>query len=83
MKLILIRSRKPGLYRRRQVIYQGEWVSIRGFAFLRTRHKHRKWTGWAAITPIDPPNPLPASYKKHSERLKEPYTINHYPEGKE
>ena len=83
MKIICIYSRKPGLYLQRQVIYKGDWVNIRGFAFLLTRHKRRKWAGWAIVFLKKPPNPLPTCYKKHSEKLTEPLTIYHYPEGME
>ena len=83
MKIICIYSRKPGLYLRRQVVYKGDWVTIRGIAFLLTRERRRKWAGLAAAVPIKPPDPLPTCYKKHSVKYAEPLTIYHYPEGME
>lgn len=83
MKIIIILSKKPGIYIRRKVIYKGDWVIIRGLAFFLTRDGRRKWAGIAAATPVNPPDPLPTCYKKHGVKYTEPLTIYHYPEGME
>jgi len=65
------------------VIYEGQWVTIKGIALLPTLKKYRKWAGLALAIPKKPPNPLPKRYNFHSDKCKETYVINHYPEGKE
>lgn len=83
MKIIFIRRKRPGLYRRHYVIYEGKWVSIIGIALLPALRRRRKWAGFAFTLPIKPPNPLPKEYKYHTDKRNEPYSISHYPEGKE
>jgi len=45
--LKIVGSFKPGVYVRRQVVYQGAWVDIKGFLILPVGRGARKWMGLA------------------------------------
>ena len=47
--LKVVSSFKPGVYVRRQVIYQGAWVDIKGFLILPVGRGARKWLGLASV----------------------------------
>ena len=81
MKIIKICSTKPGIYIRRQIVYLGEWVTIKGAVFWPQRHRHKKWAGLAAIIPTKAPQPIPTQYKRHSEHHASPYKIDYNPIG--
>jgi hypothetical protein len=79
MKIIKICSTKPGIYIRRQIIYLGEWVTIKGAVFWPQRRKIKKWAGLAAVIQAGEPQPIPTQYKRHGENHESPYKIDYNP----
>lgn len=76
-----VRSYRPGVYIRRQVIYKGDWVSVYGFLLWRTKRRSRKWAGPAAIVPAKAPQPIPTQYERHDDKSSSPYEVNYTPMG--
>ena len=74
----VIRSRRPGLYIRRRIIYRRRWVKWVGLAALPIGEYPRRWVGLALEIPTRKPKPSPRAYRRH-DRDGHRYRISYDP----
>lgn len=78
MKVRTVRGFKPGAYIRRQIVYRGAWVEVRGFLFLPVGRGSRKWWGPAIVKRVSAPKLEPMAFMKHGQD-PEPQKVYYHP----
>jgi len=78
----IIKTKRPGVYVRRQICFNGKWVTLRGLAVLPICSPPRKWAGLAWETLASEPTPTPKVYKHHDSAGRE-YLSYYNPAGGE
>ncbi len=78
MKIKVVKSYKPGIYIRHQVIFNGWWSDITGFLFWPCKGP-RKWGGLARIRLVAAPSQPPTTYYRHDMATAKPHQVDYNP----
>jgi len=81
MKIVLVRSHRPGAYTRRKILVGSNWVNVYGFLFWPNRYRSRKWAGLALVKPVSEPKQDHAQHGRQDANQINPCEVNYNPMG--